>query len=119
MKDPHQIIVRPHITERTVKMSYGDPRIHDEKDIVRKYTFIVSSDASKIEVKQALEAMYNQGRKKSDWITVSKVNTVMVHGKMHRVRTKRGQLPTEGKRADVKKAIVTLGKGQILEDYGV
>jgi large subunit ribosomal protein L23 len=119
MKDPHQIIVKPHITERTVKMSYGDPRIRDEKDIVRKYTFIVSSDATKIEVKAALEAMYNEGRKKADWITISSVNTVTVHGKLHRVRTKRGQFPTEGKKPDVKKAIVTLGKGQILEDYGV
>ena len=119
MRDPHQIILKPHITERTVKLSRGDDRIQDERMIVRKYTFIIAGDATKIEVKQALESMYNEGKKKGEKIVVDKVNTVTMHGKLHRVRSRRGQPPTEGKRADVKKAIVTLSRGQILEDYGV
>jgi large subunit ribosomal protein L23 len=119
VKDAHEIILKPHITERSVALSHGDIRIQDERQIIRKYTFIVAGDATKIEIKRAIEEIYNAGKKKGDRIVVQSVNTVTVHGKTRRVRTKRGMFPTQGKRPDVKKAIVTLAKGQILEDYGV
>lgn len=138
MKDPYSIIVRPHITEKSVALSYGDERAadrrllnearkaekanpskkgeakaapkHTEADLVRKYTFIVARDANKIEIKQALEAIYKaQGTD----ITVASVRTVKVLGKKRR----RGQ--STGYEPDRKKAIVTLAKGQMLEDYGV
>ena len=51
MKDPHLVILKPHITERSVAESYGDPKIRDEAQLVRKYTFIVSTSANKIEIK--------------------------------------------------------------------
>lgn len=108
MKDPYSIIVKPHITEKSVALSYGSDRIKDEAELVRKYTFIVSNDANKIEIKQALETIYNKT------ITVTSVRTVKVLGKKRR----RGQRST-GYEPDRKKAIVTLAKGQILEDYGV
>lgn len=114
MKNPHSIILRPHITEKTVALSYGDPRITDEKELVRKYTFIIANDANKIEVKSAIEAIYNEGKKEKDKITVSRVTTVKGYGKRKRV----GQR-APGKRPDFKKAIVTLAAGQMLEDYGV
>ena len=115
MRDPHTIIIRPHITERSAAASYGDPRIRDEKDLVRKYTFIVSTDANKLEIKAAIEAIYNAGKKKKDeQIIVDKVRTIRVPGKKRRV----GQR-SSGYRPDRKKAIVTLAKGQMLEDYGV
>lgn len=119
MKDPHNIILRPHITERTAAMSYGDPLIKDEREIVRKYTFIVAPDANKIEIKKALEEIYNAGKKKGETITVTQVRTVTVHGKLKRVRTRAKAFPSQGHEVTQKKAIITLAKGQMLEDYGV
>jgi len=115
VKDPHLIVIKPHITEKSVAMSYGDPRIREEKDLVRKYTFIVARDANKLEIKAALEAIYNSGKKKKDeLIEIESVRTMRVLGKKRR----RGAKST-GYAPDRKKAIVTLGKGQMLEDYGV
>lgn len=114
MKDPHMIIVKPHITERSVAASYGNPLIKNEADVQRKYTFIVAPDANKIEIKRAIEAIYNEGKKKDELISVASVRTVTMKGKKRRV----GQRST-GYRPDRKKAIVTLAKGQRLEDYGV
>jgi len=113
VKNPHDIIVQPHITERTVALSYGDPTVRDEADLVRKYTFVVAKDANKLEIKSALEAIYNAGKKKGEGISVTSVRTVTMHGKSRRVGQRSGHRP------DRKKAIVTLAKGQILEDYGV
>lgn len=114
MKDPHNIIIRPYITEKSVSQSYGDQRIQDENKIVRKYTFEVATDANKLEIKSALEAIYNSGKKKDETIQISHVRTIKVLGKKRR----RSQKST-GYEPDRKKAIVTLGAGQVLEDYGV
>lgn len=136
MKNPHDIIVAPHITEKSVALSYGDDRSallrkkHEvgktgsakkgdkvtvtEEDLVRKYTFIVAKSANKIEIKQAIEAIYNAGKKKGEAIDVQSVRTVRVLGKKRR----RGQRSV-GYEPDRKKAIITLAKGQMLEDYGV
>lgn len=114
IRDPHTIIIRPHISEKTVALSYGDPNKAAE-EVSRKYTFVVSGDANKIEIKRAIEQIYNAGKGKKDAaIVVDKVHTVSVRGKRKRVGYK-----TSGKRPDWKKAIITLAKGQMLEDYGV
>lgn len=115
MRDPHMIIVQPHITEKTTRLSYGDPRVKDEKQQLRKYTFIVANDANKIEIKHSIESIYNAGKKEKDLkIEVIKVHTLAVRGKMRRVGNRK-----PGRRPDRKKAIVTLARGQMLEDYGV
>lgn len=138
MKNPHDVIIAPHITEKSVALSYGDDhgaakRLRNEAkkegkvgkdgklvvptvseaDLIRKYTFIVSPDANKIEIKNALETIYNEGKKADQAISITSVRTVKVLGKKRR----RGQ--RTGFEPDRKKAIVTLGKGQMLEDYGV
>lgn len=113
MKDPHLVIIAPHVTERTVSLSYGSERIKNEADLVRKYTFIVATTANKIEIKQALESIYNTGKKPDQAIKIEKVHTIHVRGKKRR----RGK--SVGYEPDRKKAIVTLAKGQLLEDYGV
>jgi large subunit ribosomal protein L23 len=113
VKNPHDVILRPHITEKAVALSYGDPRIKDEQLLVRKYTFEVATDANKIEIKAAIEAIYNEGKKKDQAIKVDTVRTIKVLGKKRR----RGQ--SVGYEPNRKKAIITLGKGQMLEDYGV
>ncbi len=66
-----------------------------------KYIFSVADDANKIEIKQAVEELYN--------VTVTKVNTLKMHGKWRRLRFKRGKTP------DWKKAIVTLKQGDKIE----
>lgn len=114
MKNPHDIIIAPHITEKSVKLSYGDPQIKDENEIVRKYTFIVAKTSNKIEIKRAIEEIYNDGKKKGEGIEVTSVRTIKVLGRERR----RGQRST-GYEPDRKKAVITLAKGQLLEDYGV
>ena len=113
MKSPYTIIVAPHLTEKSVELSYGDPKIKEEKDLVRKYTFIVDTTANKIEIKKAIEEIYNEGKKPDQSISVTSVRTIKVLGKKRR----RGQ--HTGYEPNRKKAIITLAKGQMLEDYGV
>jgi len=114
VKNPTEVIVQPHITEKSVALSYGNPLEKDETQLVRKYTFIVAKKANKIEIKAAIEALYNEGKKPDQAISVDSVRTIKVLGKKRR----RGQRST-GYEPDRKKAIITLAKGQILEDYGV
>ena len=84
MKSPYEVIKRPIITEKSMGML-------DEN----KYTFEVDKNANKPEIKEAIEAIF-------DGVKVKKVRTMNYEGK--KVRTKDGY----GKRADWKKAIVTL-----------
>jgi large subunit ribosomal protein L23 len=64
------------------------------------YTFIVHPDADKIEIRRAVEQIFN--------VSVVKVNTLNRKGKRKRHR----RMPTFGKRSDTKRAIVTLAEGQ-------
>ena len=66
-----------------------------------KYLFWVNKGANKIEIKKAVETIYN--------VTVTKVNTQMTRGKKKRVRF------AEGKTPDRKKAIVQLKQGDKIE----
>lgn len=66
-----------------------------------KYLFWVDKKANKIEIKKAVESIYN--------VTVTKVNTQMGRGKKRRVRY------VEGKTPDRKKAIVQLKAGDKIE----
>lgn len=82
-KAAQDIILRPVITENSMD------GIAD-----KKYTFIVAKDANKIEIAQAVEALFG--------VKVAKVNTINVDGKLRRY----GRF--EGYTASKKKAIVTL-----------
>ena len=88
MKNPRDVIIRPVVSEK----SYGllDANV---------YTFIVHPDASKPEIHDAVEAIWG--------VKVTKVNTLNRPGKVKRAR-KTNRL---GKRADTKRAIVTLAPG--------
>jgi large subunit ribosomal protein L23 len=66
-----------------------------------KYLFLVNKDSNKIQIKAAVESLYK--------VKVKDVNTLIVRGKMKRVRYQ------VGKTADFKKAIVTLKEGQKIE----
>ena len=80
----YDIIRKPVITEQSMA---------DVAD--KKYVFEVAMAASKTEIKAAVEAIFG--------VKVAKVNTLIVNGKVKRT----GAYPA-GKRADVKKAVVTL-----------
>ena len=84
MKSAYEIIKRPIITEKSMSLL-------DEN----KYTFEVDKNANKPEIKAAVEEIF-------EGVKVKKVHTMNYVGK--KVRTRYGY----GKRADWKKAIVTL-----------
>ena len=84
MANAHDIIVRPIISENSM-----------EQLAERKYTFEVMKSATKSEIKKAVEAVF-------PGVLVESVNTVNVLGKVKRMGR------SEGKRADWKKAIVTI-----------
>ena len=90
MKDPRDVILRPVISEKT----YG---LLDEG----KYTFVVDPRSNKTEIKQAIESIFD--------VRVTNVNTLNRAGK----RKRRGLIV--GKRADTKRAIVTLAPGDEIE----
>lgn len=104
MKDPYSIVLNPVLTEKSVRIGVDG-----------KYVFFVHPQANKIEIAQAIEAIYNEGKKKEkDHIKVAKVNVVTVRGKMRRVGMK-----SRGRRPNRRKAIVTLVAGHALEGFGV
>lgn len=71
------------------------------------YGFKVQRDANKIQIKKAVEAMYN--------VTVTDVNTAIVAPKKKSRFTKSGQIV--GKTSAYKKAIVTVKKGEQIDFY--
>ena len=80
----YDIIKRPVITEQSME-GVAD----------KKYVFQVAINANKTEIKAAVEEIFG--------VKVAKVNTVRMQGKVKR----NGAYPA-GKRADYKKAVVTL-----------
>ena len=89
MPDARDVILRPVVSEK----SYA---LLDEGI----YTFIVDPRANKVEIRQAVESLFN--------VQVVKVNTLNRKGKRKRNR----RSFTFGKRPDTKRAIVTLAEGQ-------
>jgi large subunit ribosomal protein L23 len=91
--DPRDILLAPVISEK----SYA---LLDEN----KYTFIVSPDANKTQIKIAVEQVFG--------VRVTGVNTINRQGKT--LRTRFGT----GKRADTKRAIVSLADGDRIDIFG-
>lgn len=90
-RNPRDIIIRPIITEKTVAMQNDD----------NKVTFEVAKGSNKVEIRQAIEEIFN--------VKVEKVNVVNVLP-----RTKRmGKF--EGKTRSVRKAIVKLAEGSNID----
>jgi large subunit ribosomal protein L23 len=90
MKNPHDVVKGMIRTEKgSVMMG------------LNKYLFWVGSDSNKIEIKRAVEDIYK--------VKVDAVNTVMMRGKLKRVRHAMGKTP------DWKKAIVTLKEGSKID----
>lgn len=86
----YDVIVRPVVTEKSTSAAEQN-----------KVTFKISPTATKRDVKAAVEAIFN--------VSVVKVNTINVEGKVKKFRGR------EGQRSDSRKAIVTLAPGQSID----
>ena len=82
------ILIKPIVTEK----------LTDQGEKLNRYGFIVDRDANKLQIKAAVEQMYN--------VTVADVNTLNYHGKRKSRYTKAGML--RGRMNHFKKAYVTL-----------
>lgn len=90
MKDPREVIIRPVITEHSYDMMSNNV-----------YTFEVAKEANKVEIAQAIEAIFK--------VKVVRVNTLNVKSKPKRVRYQEGRTRTW------KKAMVKLKEGDTIE----
>ena len=107
-RNHYQVIKNQHVTENSQMLQQLQEA--DSNPSVRrcespKYVFIVAPDANKAEIGTAIEEIYKERN-----VKVVSVNTINVKPKAKRVR---GRL---GKTAKFKKAIVTLEKGDSLEN---
>lgn len=91
------IIIKPIVTEKMTQLG----------DKLNRYGFRVQKDANKIEIKQAIEAMYD--------VTVNEVNTMVVAPKKKSRFTKGGVI--KGSAPAYKKAIVTVKEGDKIDFY--
>ncbi|MEL6925647.1 MAG: 50S ribosomal protein L23 [Bacteroidota bacterium] len=92
------ILIKPIISEKADKLSDG----------LNQYSFIVDRKANKIEIRKAVEEMYN--------VAVDSVNTAIMPAKSKRRNTKSGIL--QGSVSAYKKAIVTLSEGEEIDLFG-
>ncbi len=92
-KDHRDVILKPVVTEKTM-------RLLDDN----RYTFLVHPEANKTEIKVAIEKIFD--------VKVTSVNTMNRQGKTRRTRF------GTGKRADTKRAIVSLAEGQSIDIFG-
>jgi large subunit ribosomal protein L23 len=99
MKTPYDVIIRPIVTEKSVKLANLKSKSSKTKEErkITKLTFEVSMSATKPEIKEAVERIFN--------VKVEKVNTMIVKGK------RKGLRFFKGRRKNWKKAIVTLKPG--------
>lgn len=92
------IIVKPLVTEKMTALT---------DKFNNRYGFVVLPEANKIEIKKAVEELYN--------VTVVKVNTIRYSGKNKSRYTKTGIV--KGRTNAYKKAIVTLKEGDTIDFY--
>jgi len=97
MKNLHEVIVAPLLTEKTAAYLMGD------EAGAMKYAFKVNRNANKIEIKKAIEERFG--------VKVADVNTAIVRGKIKRVRYQ------YGKQANWKKAYVKLVPGDKIAEF--
>ena len=91
------ILIKPIITEKMTAQG----------EILNRFAFIVDKKANKIEIKKAVENLYN--------VTVEKVNTMKYGGKS-RTRYKKPGI-VYGKTKAFKKAMITLAEGETIDFY--
>jgi large subunit ribosomal protein L23 len=90
-RSPREILMRPLMTEKSMR----------QKEEQNTVTFRVRPDANKVEIRAAIEQVFN--------VKVADVRTASFEGKMKRMGKH------QGRRADWKKAIVTLQPGHKID----
>ena len=91
------ILIKPIVTEKMTAQG----------EDFNRYGFVVKKEANKLEIRQAVEELYN--------VKVSEVNTMRYPGKRKQRNTKSGV--TVGKTSSYKKAVVTLAEGEVIDFY--
>lgn len=91
------VLIKPIVTEKMT----------DQGEKLNRYGFVVNRDAKKIQIKKAVEGLYN--------VNVVSVNTMVYAGKRKSRFTKAGII--QGKTAAYKKAIITLAEGETIDFY--
>jgi len=90
-REPRSVVRRALVTEKGTRLREGQ----------NGFLFEVARDANKVQIKKAVESIFN--------VKVDTVRTLRVHGKPKRMGRYAGHRP------DWKKAVVTLKKGQTIE----
>jgi large subunit ribosomal protein L23 len=106
MRSPELIIKRPLLTEKgtRLKETGGNPEGDlDPEKTKSQLLFEVARDANKVEIRHAVEKLWN--------VSVVSVRTAVVRGKEKRM----GRFV--GKRSNWKKAVVTIAPGQNIEFF--
>jgi len=93
MKELHQIIRRPLLTEKSTA----------QKESAHQVSFEVDRKANKVEIRTAVEKLFK--------VKVLNVNTINLEGKRKRMGR------TIGRKSDWKKAIVTLKEGETIDFF--
>lgn len=93
MKSQFNVLIQPHLTEKVV----------EAKEFYNQVTFKVATTANKIEIKRAVESIFD--------VKVKAVRVCNVKGKPKR------QGKYEGRRSDWRKAIITLQEGHKIEYF--
>ncbi len=93
-----QILIKPIITEKSTKLA----------DKRNTYSFVVNKEANKIEIRNAVETMFN--------VSVEGVNTAIMPGKPKSRSTKTAVV--RGTKSSYKKAYVTLTPGETIDIFG-
>ncbi len=104
MRAPEQIIKRPLLTEKGTFLKETGGRSDETPEaeqLAPQVVFEVARDANKIEIKRAVEEVFN--------VKVTTVNTIKVPGKLRRFGQKSGMTRVW------KKAVVTLAPGERIE----
>ena len=101
------VILRPVISEKSIDVSTLNDR---DAKAGNKYTFAVHSKANKIQIKAAVEELYEKEK-----VTVVAVNVLTTKAKEKRRGTRRGRIT--GYTTPWRKAIVTLAPGQKIEFF--
>jgi large subunit ribosomal protein L23 len=106
MRAPQTVIKRPLLTEKSTMLreTGGGNFLYEEGDeYAQKVVFEVAKDANKIEIRHAVQTLFN--------VTVTDVHTMVVRGKAKRLGRFMGQRPA------TKKAVVTLRAGDTIEFF--
>ena len=91
------VLIKPIVTEKMTAQG----------EDFNRYGFVVAKDANKLQIKQAVEDLYD--------VKVAEVNTMRYAGKRKQRYTKSGV--SVGQTSSYKKAVVTLAEGEVIDFY--